>query len=33
MEGIFEAQKGVSNAVTGYSDGSVEDATYDQVSK
>ncbi len=32
MEGIFEAQVGVSGAVSGYAGWTAEDATYDQVS-
>ncbi|MDP2090445.1 MAG: peptide-methionine (R)-S-oxide reductase MsrB [Candidatus Gracilibacteria bacterium] len=32
MEGIFEAQDGVKEAISGYAGGSEEDATYDKVS-
>lgn len=31
MEGIFEAQPGVSEAIAGYAGGSLEDATYEKV--
>ena len=32
MEGIFEAQEGVIESVSGYAGGSVSDANYDAVS-
>ena len=32
MEGIFESQTGVTEAISGYAGGSAEDATYDLVS-
>lgn len=32
MEGIFEAQDGVLEAISGYAEGSKEDATYEKVS-
>jgi cytochrome c-type biogenesis protein len=32
MEGIFEAQTGVISAISGYAEGTLEDATYDRVS-
>ena len=32
MEGIFEAQEGVSGAISGYAEGTKEDATYELVS-
>lgn len=32
MEGIFEAQTGVVSAVSGYAEGTLDDATYEKVS-
>jgi peptide methionine sulfoxide reductase MsrA len=32
MEGIFEAQDGVVSAISGYAEGTKEEATYDLVS-